>query len=178
MFLPSEGVPAPDRPRHNGAVRRSIIWMVITVAGLGIYGFWISEEPSAPAPGRADAVVVHAGGRGERLDHALELMETGVAPTLVIMRGAAATWPQANALCGRTTPYTVLCPIPDPDTTIGEALALRDLAARHQWDRVLAVTSDYHLRRATYLDAKCSRVDVAGVAEEMAAMLQALIVSC
>lgn len=173
-------------------MKRNLVVAVVVAALVAGYGSWVaSGQSSHQASG--DAVVVHAGGRGERLDHALDLMNRGAAPTLVIMRGSAATWPQANVLCGRREPFEVLCPPPDPDTTIGEALALRDLVAARQWVSVIAVTSDYHLRRAMYLDAKCTTAEVVGsaapsalaapvyvtrVAKEMVAMLQALIVSC
>jgi hypothetical protein len=120
-------------------------------------------------------------------------MDEGVAPVLVIMRGAAPTWPQANVLCGNTEPFEVICPPPEPDTTIGEALALRDLAMDRGWSRVITVTSDYHLRRATYLDGKCSNAVIIGSGapsnvpwpvftvrglREMGGMLQAAIVTC
>lgn len=186
----------PNRPAalryQNGGVKRSLAVAVICAALLAGYGAWVAGGQSNPQP-VGDAIVVHAGGRGERLDHALDLMRAGSAPTLVIMRGSAPTWPQANELCGRREPFEVLCPPPDPDTTIGEALALRDLVNARNWTSVVAVTSDYHLRRVMYLDAKCTRATVAGsaapselappvyaarVAKEMVAMLQAVIVSC
>jgi len=172
-------------------VKRIAAAVVISALLIG-YGAWVASGHSVRGV-TGDAVVVHAGGKGERLDHALQLMAAGAAPTLVIMRGSAPTWPQANALCGQVDPFEVLCPPPDPDTTIGEALALRTLAFERNWGVVVAVTSDYHLRRATYLDAKCSSSNIVGsaaaselsapiyasrVVKEMAAMLQALIVSC
>jgi uncharacterized SAM-binding protein YcdF (DUF218 family) len=173
-------------------MRRFLLTTVVLGAILLGFGTWVTRAPSDPNP-VGDAVVVHAGGRGERLDHALDLMADGAAPVLVIMRGAAPTWPQANALCGQADPFEVLCPPPEPDTTIGEALALRDLAADHGWSRVITVTSDYHLRRATYLDGKCSDAEIVGSGapsnvawpiftvrglREMGGMVQAAIVTC
>lgn len=174
-------------------VSRSAI-IAFAVAGVLLLGFglWVAGAPSADEPS-GEAVVVHAGGKGERLDHALQLMESDAAPTLVIMRGSARTWPQANRLCGQQDPYEVLCPFPDPDTTIGEALALSDLVDERGWTQVVTVTSDYHLRRAAFLDRRCADVKVTGsaaptelgpadmtarVIREMAGMVLSVIVTC
>jgi uncharacterized SAM-binding protein YcdF (DUF218 family) len=141
-----------------------LVALPVVAAGLlGVYGRWVAGAPSAESPA-GDAVVVHAGGQGERLRHGLALMDRGAAPTLVVMFGS--TTPGARRSCGQTEPYEVLCPVPDPATTIGEAGVLRDLAGERGWTSVVAVTSDYHLRRAVHLDASCSGIDVIGSAAE------------
>jgi uncharacterized SAM-binding protein YcdF (DUF218 family) len=146
--------------------------------------------PDDPHPS-GDALVVHAGGRGERLETALELMAEGAAGSLVIMDGGE--WAEGILLCGRQAPYEVLCPRPTPETTIGEARTLAALVTARGWDEVVIVTSDYHLRRAKYLDSKCAETQVtaaaapsnlpapilvARVAKEMAGLVQAVLVRC
>lgn len=156
------------------------------------YGFWIAGAPSAHAP-TGDAIVVHAG-QGGRLLEAIRLAEQGAAPTLVIMLGETVYRGYARDLCGQVEPFEVLCPNPMPATTVGEARALREIAATRGWEQVIVVTSDYHLRRATYLDRRCSGVGVvpisvtnpelstpsylARIAREMVAMVPALAVRC
>jgi uncharacterized SAM-binding protein YcdF (DUF218 family) len=151
------------------------------------------RPPMANDPS-GDAVVVHAGGRGERLRRALELMETGAAPILVIMGGSVDHWPEALRLCGQASPYEVLCPDPVPGTTLGEARALAALVGDRQWKSVVAVTSDYHLRRAHFLDRRCNPgLEVQGVAarsdlpmllwlgrigREMIALFEAAVARC
>jgi uncharacterized SAM-binding protein YcdF (DUF218 family) len=180
--------------RHRHIVRRvlKILGGTVAVAGLGLF-LSVVRPPTANDPS-GDAVVVHAGGRGERLRRALELMETGAAPTLVIMGGSADHWPEAQRLCGQTSPFEVLCPDPVPGTTLGEAKALSELVSTRGWTSVIATTSDYHLRRAHFLDRKCNPdLMVHGVAarselpmllwlgrigREMIALVEALVTRC
>ena len=104
--------------------------------------------PSAGALQPADAVVVLAGGNGERLDRGLELMRDGLAPTLV-----ASTGP--SQLCNTSQPFEVVCFDPSPATTRGEAEAIGRLAKEHGWDRIVLVTSTYHMSRARLLVGRC-----------------------
>ena len=137
-------------------MRRGLKVLAGGVAVIGAALFVAVVRPPVSTFPIGDAVVVHAGGRGERLRLALELMGAGAAPTLVIMGGSANEWPEAQRLCGQTVPFEVLCPDPMPGTTLGEAQALAVLAAADGWESVVAVTSDYHLRRAHLLDRKCN----------------------
>ncbi len=116
---------------------------------------WLFVWPASAAPGRADAVVVFAGGRGERLRAAVRLIRNGAAPTLVISNGWDPIWKDANRLCRGWSEATVLCPTPHPGTTKGEARMLAALAARSGWDSVVLVTSTYHVRRASLLLRRC-----------------------
>ena len=97
--------------------------------------------PSTSTPAHADAVVVLAGGDGERLDKGLELVRDGVAPNLVVSTGP-------DELCGTQHDFEVYCFLPDPDDTRGEAEAIGRIAAREGWHHLVLVTSDYHATRA------------------------------
>lgn len=119
--------------------------------------------PAADAPRAADAVVLFAGGTGERLALAERLMAMGTAANLVIPNGTAPEWPAGNRACTDDQPYEVHCPRPDPDTTRGEARAIADLAREKGWRRVIAVTSSYQLTRARLLLGRCFDGEVMGV---------------
>jgi len=162
---------------------------VLLVGVLILYAEWIRRVPTVQNP-QGDAVVVHAG-QGERLPHAFDLMEQGAAPTLVIMFGEDRAGP--DRFCGRTEPFEIICPTPEVATTIGEAVELGKIVEERGWTTVITVTSDYHLRRATYLDAKCGNVEAIGsgagqgitrseavgrIAREMLAMVQARLTRC
>lgn len=140
---------------------------VLAVAGLaaasvaGLSAYILTPPPAGPGP--FDAVVVHAGGRGERLSTALEMMEAGLASTLVIMGGTVEGWEEANHRCWSDAGYEVLCPTPIPASTAGEARTLAALATERDWERIAAVTSDYHLRRTLMLDRSCISAEVVGV---------------
>ena len=125
-------------------VRRTLLVVSAAVAALVLVALVIVNlqlfvRPSTDEVGHADAVVVLAGGDGERLDHGLELMSDGVAPTLV-----ASTGP--NRLCNADPDrsYEVICFLPDPSNTRGEVEEIADLAREHGWERLVLVTSTYH----------------------------------
>jgi DUF218 domain len=129
--------------------------VVVVLGGLwGIAAAVLVQAATDPAQ-PADALVVLAGGRGERLSKALGLVHQHVAPVLVISNGRDPRWPAANQLCASRQRFEVWCPQPAPDTTRGEARMVRDLAARRGWRSVVVVTSTYHGRRAQLLLGRC-----------------------
>ena len=135
-----------------------VAWIVATIR--------IVFVPTEDDPGKADAVVVLAGSKHERLDRGLELVRDGVAPTLVISDGFDPRQPRANRLCrDGGDGFSVACFTPDPDSTRGEARAVGELARKRGWQRVLLVTSRFHVTRARMLFDRCldADVDAAGV---------------
>ncbi|MQA88163.1 MAG: YdcF family protein [Streptosporangiales bacterium] len=120
--------------------------------------------PSSASPGRADAVVLFAGGRGERLEQATVLIRAGVASRLVISNGWDPVWPQANRLCRDWPGVQVYCPKPRPDTTQGEARTIAALARQHGWRSLVLVTSSYHVQRARLWLRRCHQGEVHVVA--------------
>jgi uncharacterized SAM-binding protein YcdF (DUF218 family) len=139
-----------------GALVVAIVWLLAT--GL------LFVRPPATEAQPADAVVLLAGGRGERLEAALGLMELHVAPTLVLSSGTTPRWPAANRVCAARQPFEVLCPRPHPSTTIGEARMIGDLAEERGWQRITLVTSTYHALRGRLLVGLCVDGEVAVVA--------------
>jgi uncharacterized SAM-binding protein YcdF (DUF218 family) len=119
--------------------------------------------PEQDSPMRADAVVVLAGAKKERLGKGLALMRRAVAPVLVISDGLDPTWPQANRLCEGHASFRVVCFRPVPYSTRGEAETVGRLAAARGWRSVVVVTSTYHVRRAKLLFERCVRGRVQAV---------------
>ena len=159
-----------DNPVGGPAARKAMRWrwplaavVLVVVAFAGLTA-WLFVWPATATPERADAVVVFAGGRGERLRAATRLIGDGVAPTLVISNGWDPVWTDANRLCRGWSEATVLCPTPDPDTTGGEARMVAALAERSGWRSVVLVTSTYHVRRASWLLRRCYQGSVQTVA--------------
>ncbi len=113
--------------------------------------------PTSTAPESADVVVMLAGGSGERLARSLELMRAGVAPTLVLSAGSdkPAALARAQRICGQPHDFEIVCIVPDPETTQGEAAVVGRLAAERGWRTLVLVTSDYHLDRATFHLSRC-----------------------
>lgn len=149
-----------ERLRRLVARVPRVVWAVagvVVVLGAVLTWRWMLS-PSASVVDSltgSDAVVMFVGGRGERLDSALEIMESGAIDVLVIPNGETPTWPQANALCAGSSDFEVVCLEPDPDTTRGEAQAIADLAEDRGWTSLIAVTSTYHVSRAELLLDRC-----------------------
>ena len=123
-------------------------------------------RPASADPATADAVVVLAGGRGERLDRALELMDRGVAPTLVVSAGNPRWrgWERVRQLSAGRQAYEVVRFVPDPDNTRGEAAAAGAIARARGWRTLVLVTSSYHLARGSLHLRRCTDGPVLPVA--------------
>ena len=142
-------------------VRLALLVVLAWVAACAYLFVWARDD----SPGRADAVVVLAGGRKLRLEKGLELMRRNVADTLVISDGEAEGWPEANRLCnGGARAFRVVCFTPDPYSTQGEAQAVARLGRERGWTSVAVVTSRFHVYRARMLFERCFGGDVAVVA--------------
>jgi hypothetical protein len=133
---------------------RRILGLVVVLGGLWGITAGVLVQASTDTAHPADALIVFAGGRGERLSKALVLLQQQVAPVLVISNGRD-RWQAANQLCASRQRFEVLCPQPDPDTTLGEARMVCDLAAQRGWRSVVVVTSTYHAGRAQLLLGRC-----------------------
>lgn len=123
--------------------------------------------PKSEIPEQADVVVVLAGGQGERLTKALELIDAGVAPVLLISTGNMLWpgWEDLAPLCARPQEFEVLCVEPEiPDNTRGEAKIISQMAEDNGWSSMALVTSEYHLHRATLNFERCFDGDLYPVA--------------
>jgi uncharacterized SAM-binding protein YcdF (DUF218 family) len=139
-------VPTPRARRILLSVSAGIAALV--VVSLVVVNLELFVWPSTDTLQHADAVVVLAGGDGERLDRGLALARDGVAPTLV-----ASTGP--NRLCNYEQRFAVICFLPRPNNTRGEVEAIAQLAREHRWRRIVLVTSTYHVMRAQLLLHRC-----------------------
>jgi uncharacterized SAM-binding protein YcdF (DUF218 family) len=132
-----------------------LAWTLASVAAIAavltFVWFVVPDTAEIATVDPADAVVVFAGSP-ERLETAIELMERGAAPNLVIPNGATAD--VGTNLC-RQASFQVFCPDTGEISTWGEARAIARLAEENGWSRLIAVTSVYHVHRATSLLRKC-----------------------
>lgn len=115
-------------------------------------------HPKQDFPTHADAIVVFAGGKGERFNMAEKLVNEGVSSTLIVNVGSL-SWPgQAEILlqCQRKDlPYHLICVLVEEDNTAGEARQFAQMAYNMGLVRLVAVTSDFHLTRASVLLSQC-----------------------
>jgi len=159
---------SPSTSRPGGRFLRNLAIFAIVVAGLALYGgsrfgaFLYDEDPLQPA----DAIYVLAGSNVERQLEGAELYLEGVAPVLLLSDQYQE--PAVSVLAERGIDYptdvelalqfyrelgvpadAVLVTRPHGNTA-DEAVTLHQDAERYGWQRVIVVTSKYHLRRAGF----------------------------
>ncbi len=175
------GPPAPDLPETIRTSRSEKVTVAIFAFGLvaalvlslgvvGMVNAYRIRHPRTASPDQVDAVVVLAGGRGERARTALALFDDGPTPVLVINVGNqdwGVGWEELAPLCqeadrkqaagggSASLAPEVICLTVSPDNTAGEAKTISALAAERGWQSMALVTSDYHLHRATIRFERC-----------------------
>ena len=131
--------------------------LVLLLASLPLFVLPAVDEPEDVRGAPVDAVVVLGGGAGERIETALSLLDRLPAPPpqLVLL----VPYDDPLLTCG-TVPgkpdVAVRCIAPDPLSTAGEAAVATELAVAEGWDRMVVVTSDFHVTRSRVLFARCA----------------------
>jgi uncharacterized SAM-binding protein YcdF (DUF218 family) len=143
-------------------VRRLLVLVLLVLLGLYVAGaalFLLQEDDDLGGP--ADAVVVLAGDES-RLPVALSLVRDGAAPVLVVSEDDPSQDPDRSALCeeGKIEGVKIICRRASPFSTRGEARIVGRLAEQSGWDRIVVVTSRYHLFRAKRLIRRCTDADL------------------
>ncbi|PRZ44037.1 uncharacterized SAM-binding protein YcdF (DUF218 family) [Antricoccus suffuscus] len=134
-----------------------IVWLI------ACYFYFVA--PAVDHPKHADAVVV-LGGAPDRLPVGQKLVAQGIAPTLVVSNSPGTENARANKECKTDTSPDVICFVPSPDDTRGEAHAIAKLAAQHGWKSIVVVTSTYHITRARVLVEQATPIKVYMVASK------------
>jgi uncharacterized SAM-binding protein YcdF (DUF218 family) len=139
----------------RGRLRLALALVLVAAVALAGLTYRLFVFPATDAPGRADAVVVFAGGDGERQAEGMRLVRQGVAPVLVISDGGEPDGPRARLCRQPPAGVRLYCFTPDPATTRGEARRFATLADREGWRSLVLVTSTYHVLRAGLLLGRC-----------------------
>jgi uncharacterized SAM-binding protein YcdF (DUF218 family)/glycosyltransferase involved in cell wall biosynthesis len=125
---------------------------------------WMAAESLqvAAAPGRADAIVVLAGGVGEsgrgaqgyqeRVKKAVELYRAGRADSMIFSTGWTYTFHEADLMealaLSLGVPAEAIILEKKAASTVENVRFVTAILERHDWHRVLLVSSPYHMRRA------------------------------
>jgi uncharacterized SAM-binding protein YcdF (DUF218 family) len=139
----------------RGRLRLALALVLAAAVALAGLTYPLFVFPATDEPGRADAVVVFAGGDGERQAEGLRLVRQGVAPVLVISDGGEPDVPRARLCRQPPAGLRLYCFTPDPATTRGEARRFAELAELQGWRSLVLVTSTYHIVRAGLLLERC-----------------------
>ncbi|WP_082135585.1 YdcF family protein [Mycobacterium sp. EPa45] len=146
-----------------GRVRRALA--VLAAVGLGVTGvlavtgYFLFTRPHSDPLTKADAIVVLGGENDGRVEYGLSLARQGYANTVVLSNSyqdKPADLPVFQQACASgTATITVICFVPDPYTTRGEAMYVSRLAKQHNWSHVIVVSWNYHTVRARYIFHQC-----------------------
>jgi uncharacterized SAM-binding protein YcdF (DUF218 family) len=110
-------------------------------------------------PAHVDAIVV-PGGSGDRIDAAVKLAKADRARYLVLSEGM----PIPQQFCGtRIGSAEVLCFMPNPDTTQGEAEGIARLGEKYSFQSIVLVTTPDQLWRAKLRFRRCYSGQIYGV---------------
>ena len=135
-----------------------LLLAIFALSRLG--AFLVVQDPLA----RADAIFVLGGTRYERPLEAVELYHAGWAPAITLMRQVSDDGErhlmergvpyqrevdeQIEVMGRLGVPQSAILVMNEANSTADEAAALRDLATRQGWKRVIVVTSKQHTRRS------------------------------
>jgi uncharacterized SAM-binding protein YcdF (DUF218 family) len=155
-------IPAPGRRPRAGARRLLIVSvLVVVIAMLSVWlvaaGRWIGH-PRLDQPTRADAVIV-LGPQDPDGGFALaeRLVSQGVAANLLLSVSSDQRGPIGHMCSGEspTPAVRLICFVPDPPTTRGEARELARQVNLHGWRTVIVITPGYHVERARMIFGRC-----------------------
>lgn len=141
-------------------MRRIVVYGLVTVVVLttAVFfgGYFLFTRPQVDPLTKADAIVVLGGEMDGRIDYGLRLAREGYADTVVI----ADSYPEGDATvrraCGSgTASINVICFVPDPFTTQGEAMFAAELARERGWSRLIVVSWNFHMVRARIIFDQC-----------------------
>ncbi len=160
-----------DRLRRlYAAARRRTVEGLIAVVAVYLLLFqtpalwWVASPLLVTAPPQpAEAIVVFAGGVGEsgkagggfqeRVTQAVELYRAGYAPRLIFSSGYVFTLREAEVMkavaVDNGVPSEAILLEEAAKNTHDNVLLTRQILDQHGWDRILLVSSPYHMRRAT-----------------------------
>lgn len=167
--------PRSNRKDNKAASRRRLRGILLSLVGLLVcWLLLISANVLFPAQERSEPgvdAVASLAPQFDRLPTALRLFEQADPNVLMISyfphdsymeeagiagEGAA---PFAS-YCDDTAGDRIVCFTPEEESTLGEALAIRDMAETASWESLTVVTSKYHAFRTRLIFNRCLGSDV------------------
>jgi uncharacterized SAM-binding protein YcdF (DUF218 family) len=136
-----------------------MVTMLIALLDIWVSGYILFRKASDDPLAKADAIVVLGGEHDGREDYAIGLAKQGWASTVVLSNPYLQPDPVMERVCrnvqDKRTPIEVMCPVPSPLTTRGEAIMMGKLASDRSWTKIIVVTWQYHVPRARLIFRQC-----------------------
>lgn len=149
-------------PRRLRRALAALVLLAIVAVGITLPTVVLPETKAVP--GDTDAVVLLAGGHGERFATAERVLPRGDTDLLVVSNSTRDDWPGGRTRCDRSVDgYDIVCVEPVPLTLRGEARTIATLAGEEGWDQLTVLTSTYQVTRARMLFERCTGAEVAMV---------------
>ncbi|MGX7677318.1 YdcF family protein [Jatrophihabitans sp. DSM 45814] len=125
-----------------------VVWLV--------GGYFVIVNPKTNRLSSVDAILVLGSpDRNGRQTEGLELLDAGRADTLIESVGSNYQRSLKSICSAGVTGKQVVCFLPEPATTQGEAREIAALSKQHGWTRIIVVTSTYHVSRARMIVERC-----------------------
>lgn len=147
------------RSRWFTAVQVVVIVTAVVLVDVWISGYFLFRNAPEDPLQRVDAIVVLGGEHDGREDFGIRLAKEGWAPTVVLSNPYVGRDRVMERACrdvrGAEGPVEVLCPVPSPLTTRGEAIMVHRLAVQRGWAKLIVVSWQHHLPRARLIFQQC-----------------------
>lgn len=140
------------RSRPLRALRRAAIGALSVIALLVVAGLPVYVFPAQSTPAHSDVVFVIGPAQQWRLDLGRELVEDGHGDVLLV---SAPAEDSGIATCDEPQTIEVICELPIPFTTQGEARILQRQMAEHGWTTATVITSTPHIVRTRMIMDRC-----------------------
>ncbi|MGK2880795.1 MAG: YdcF family protein [Mycobacterium sp.] len=130
--------------------------IAVVLVAVGISGYFLLTRAPQDTLRPVDAIVVLGGEHDGREQYALTLARQGLSKTVVMSNPYGSGSPAMRDFCASPQDgIEVICRVPNPGTTRGEALLARDLATERGWDSIIVLTWQYHLPRTRFIFDQC-----------------------
>lgn len=141
--------------RCLATVQALVVVLIVLLVDMGISGYVLFANAKVDELQRVDAIIVLGGEHDGREQYALNLARAGWSPTVVLSNPYKAGDPVMARVCRESPDIEVICKRPDPMTTRGEAILMRQLAQARGWSNIMVISWRYHLPRARLVFRQC-----------------------
>ncbi|MGW0042435.1 YdcF family protein [Rhodococcus sp. NPDC003348] len=150
------GYTATVAGKSRVGARRWVVVISLLIAAMTAGGVPVYVHPQIDPLRPADAVIVLGGADWSRYPYGIELAQNGWAPQVIFSNPAGVSDNWMAKACAEPHPdFELLCFVPDPPTTRGEAKELNRLAEQYHWNHVIVVTFTPHISRARFILERC-----------------------